>query len=135
MLRDDELQRHDDAFTEHADRVVEPRVLDVDGARWGERHVNWVGTTLSGDDWHEESWSACGDRDEAVSVFVDWHHHVRSLIAGTEQVFKWALFDRPPLTTWTRERVTLLGDAAHPMLPYMAQGANQSIEDASVLAA
>jgi salicylate hydroxylase len=56
------------------------------------------------------------------------------LIAGTEQVFKWALFDRPPLETWTRGRVTLLGDAAHPMLPYMAQGASQSIEDAFVLA-
>jgi salicylate hydroxylase len=56
------------------------------------------------------------------------------LIAGTDQVFKWALFDRPPLETWTRGRVTLLGDAAHPMLPYMAQGASQSVEDACVLA-
>ena len=59
---------------------------------------------------------------------------MRALIAGTERVFKWALFDRPPLETWTRGRVTLLGDAAHPMLPYMAQGASQSIEDALVLA-
>ncbi|MCA1666349.1 MAG: FAD-dependent monooxygenase, partial [Thermomicrobia bacterium] len=63
-----------------------------------------------------------------------WHPEVRALIAGTEQVFKWALFDRPPLETWTRGRVTLLGDAAHPMLPYMAQGGSQSIEDAFVLA-
>ncbi len=59
---------------------------------------------------------------------------MRALIAGTERVFKWALFDRPPLATWTRGRVTLLGDAAHPMLPYMAQGGSQSIEDAFVLA-
>ena len=96
--------------------------------------MNWVGNTQSDDDWHEESWSARGDRDEALSLFAGWHPQVRALIAGTEQVFKWALFDRPPLETWTRGRVTLLGDAAHPMLPYMAQGASQSIEDALVLA-
>jgi salicylate hydroxylase len=99
------------------------------------RLVNWVGNTQSDDDWHEESWSARGDRDEVLRLFAGWHSQVRALIAGTEQVFKWALFDRPPLETWTRGRVTLLGDAAHPMLPYMAQGASQSIEDASVLAA
>ncbi len=97
------------------------------------RLVNWVGNTQSDDDWHEESWSARGDRDEALKLFAGWHPQVRELIAGTEQVFKWALFDRPPLTTWTRGRVTLLGGAAHPMLPYMAQGASQSIEDAFVL--
>ena len=71
---------------------------------------------------------------DALRLFAGWHPQVRELIAGTEQVFKWALFDRPPLETWTRGRVTLLGDAAHPMLPYMAQGASQSIEDAFVLA-
>jgi salicylate hydroxylase len=98
------------------------------------RLVNWVGNTQSDDDWHEESWSARGDRDEVLRLFAGWHSEVRALIAGTEQVFKWALFDRPPLEMWTRGRVTLLGDAAHPMLPYMAQGASQSIEDAFVLA-
>ena len=98
------------------------------------RLVNWVGNTQSVDDWREESWSARGDRDEALALYAGWHPEVRALIAGTEHVFKWALFDRPPLATWTRGRVTLLGDAAHPMLPYMAQGASQSIEDALVLA-
>jgi salicylate hydroxylase len=97
------------------------------------RLVNWIGCTPS-DGWREESWSARGDRDEALSLFAGWHPQVRALIAGTEQVFKWALFDRPPLETWTRGRVTLLGDAAHPMLPFMGQGAAQSIEDALVLA-
>ncbi len=100
----------------------------------GGRLVNWVGNTQSDDDWHEESWSARGDRDAALALYAGWHSEVRALIAGTEQVFKWALFDRPPLETWTRGRVTLLGDAAHPMLPYMAQGASHSIEDARVLA-
>jgi salicylate hydroxylase len=98
------------------------------------RLVNWVGNTQSDDDWQEESWSARGDRDAVSSLFADWHPQVRGLIAGTESVFKWALFDRPPLATWTRGRVALLGDAAHPMLPFMAQGASQSIEDALVLA-
>lgn len=100
----------------------------------GGRLVNWVGNTQSDDDWDEESWSARGDRDAALALYAGWHPEVRALIAGTERVFKWALFDRPPLETWTRGRVTLLGDAAHPMLPYMAQGASQSIEDARVLA-
>lgn len=100
----------------------------------GGRLVNWVGNTQSDEEWHEESWSTRGDRDEVLTLFAGWHPQVRALIAGTEQVFKWALFDRPPLETWTCGRVTLLGDAAHPMLPYMAQGGSQSIEDAFVLA-
>ena len=98
------------------------------------RLLNWVANTETDTDWQEESWSARGDRDELLDLYADWHPHVRSVIARTEDVFKWALFDRPPLQTWTRGRVTLLGDAAHPMLPYMAQGASQSIEDAAVLA-
>lgn len=100
----------------------------------GGRLVNWVGNTQSDGDWDEESWSARGDRDAVLALYAGWHPEVRALIAGTERVFKWALFDRPPLETWTRGHVTLLGDAAHPMLPYMAQGASQSIEDARVLA-
>lgn len=100
----------------------------------GGRLVNWVGNTQSDEEWPEESWSARGDRDEVAALFKDWHPQVRALIAGTEQVYKWALFDRPPLQHWTRGRVTVLGDAAHPMLPYMAQGASQSIEDAYILA-
>jgi salicylate hydroxylase len=97
------------------------------------RLVNWIAPTPS-DGWREESWSARGDRDEALALFEGWNSQVRALIAGTEQVFKWALFDRPSLETWTRGRVTLLGDAAHPMLPFMGQGAAQSIEDGFVLA-
>jgi salicylate hydroxylase len=100
----------------------------------GGRLVNWVGNTLSDDEWQEESWSARGDRDELLTLYAGWHREVRALMAGTEHIFRWALFDRPPLSRWTRGHVTLLGDAAHPMLPYMAQGAGQSIEDGYVLA-
>lgn len=110
-----------------------PQVLFVTYYVSAGRLVNWIGCTPS-DGWREESWSARGDRDEALARFEGWHPQVRALIAGTEQVFKWALFDRPSLETWTRGRVTLLGDAAHPMLPFMGQGAAQSIEDGFVLA-
>jgi salicylate hydroxylase len=100
----------------------------------GGRLVNWVGNVQTDGDWREESWSARGDRDEALAEYDGWHPLVRALIAGTAEVYKWALYDRPPLEEWMRGRVTLLGDAAHPMLPYLAQGAGQSIEDAYVLA-
>jgi salicylate hydroxylase len=96
--------------------------------------INWIGMKATDDDWREEPWSARGDRAEVLAHFEGWHEQVRSLIAGTEVIFKWGLFDRAPLTNWTRGRVTLLGDAAHPMLPNMGQGAAQSIEDAVVLA-
>ncbi len=97
------------------------------------RLVNWIVPTPS-DGWREESWSARGDRGEALALFDGWHHQVRTLIASTEEVFKWAMFDRVSLESWSRGRVTLLGDAAHPMLPFMGQGAAQSIEDAAALA-
>ena len=100
----------------------------------GGQLVNWVSKTEGDGEWREESWSARGDREEALALHAGWHPAVRALIAGTERVFKWALFDRPPLERWTHGRVALLGDAAHPMLPYMGQGAGQSIEDAAVLA-
>jgi salicylate hydroxylase len=112
---------------------VGPHVMFVTYYVSSGRRVNWVGCTPS-DGWREESWSARGDRDEALTLFEGWVPQVRALIAGTEQVFKWALFDRPSLETWTRGRVTLLGDAAHPMLPFMGQGAAQSIEDGLALA-
>lgn len=100
----------------------------------GGRLVNWVGNVRSDSEWQEESWSARGDREELLRLYAGWHREVPALIAGTKHVFRWALFDRPPLARWTNDRVTLLGDAAHPMLPYMAQGASQSIEDSYVLA-
>ena len=96
--------------------------------------VNWVSTAQSDDDWQEESWSARGAREAVMAQVEGWHDQVRALIAGTESIFKWAVFDRPPLETWTRGRVTLLGDAAHPMMPFLGQGAAQSIEDGLVLA-
>lgn len=98
------------------------------------RLVNWVGVVPAGE-WRLESWSAKGTREEALEDFAGWHPLVRQMIEATDEPFKWALYDRDPMPSWTKGRVTLLGDAAHPMLPFMSQGAAQSIEDGYVIAA
>lgn len=81
-----------------------------------------------------ESWSVQGSRQELLGDYAGWHPTVQAVIAAAEPVYKWALHDREPLSRWGSGRVTLLGDAAHPMLPFQAQGAAQAIEDAMVLA-
>jgi len=82
----------------------------------------------------KESWSASGDADTLRAEFADWDPRVGYLLRQVETTFCTALFDRDPLTSWTRGRLTLLGDAAHAMLPHLGQGANQSIEDGMALA-
>jgi 6-hydroxynicotinate 3-monooxygenase len=81
-----------------------------------------------------ESWSATGDVTELRAAFADFHPEVRHVLASCPAVHKWALIDRNPLPRWSDGNVTLLGDACHPMTPYMAQGAAMAIEDAVVLA-
>ncbi|MYR35553.1 NAD-binding protein [Nocardiopsis alba] len=83
----------------------------------------------------EESWSAAGDPCELRDLYRDWDGTLRSILAIVEETGRWSLYDRAPVTRWSGDRTTLVGDAAHPMLPFMAQGANQAIEDAVVLAA
>ena len=80
-----------------------------------------------------ESWSAIGDRDELAASFADWDPRVTNLLSKVESCFWWGLFDRRPLSNWTNGRLTLLGDAAHAMLPHLGQGANQAVEDAVAL--
>ncbi|MEM9880690.1 MAG: FAD-dependent oxidoreductase [Pseudomonadota bacterium] len=86
--------------------------------------------------WQEESWTIPSSRAELLEHFAVWAPEVTALIHATpdDQLFKWALFVRAPLDTWINGRVTLLGDAAHAMLPFMGQGAATAIEDAMVLA-
>ncbi len=88
------------------------------------------------DDWRETGWSAPADRAEILARYsaAAWSATARALLAAPRHWQKWALYDRPPLAHWGTGAVTLLGDAAHPMLPYLAQGAAMAIEDAAVLA-
>lgn len=87
------------------------------------------------DDWREEGWSAPGDPDVLARRFASWNSRARSLIGAAESWKRWALVDRAPETRWSRARMTLLGDAAHPMMPFIAQGASQAVEDAACLGA
>jgi 2-polyprenyl-6-methoxyphenol hydroxylase-like FAD-dependent oxidoreductase len=98
----------------------------------GAHYVNWVAVVPG--EWRVESWTEPGELADALREFEGWHRQVREIISATETTNRWALYDRDPLPRWTSGRAVLLGDAAHAMLPYMAQGAVQAIEDAAVLA-
>ena len=95
--------------------------------------VNYVGFVPT-DEEMKESWSAPGDPAVLRREFEGWDPRIGNVLQQVEKTFRWALYDREPLPTWTKARLTLLGDAAHPMLPHLGQGANQSIEDGMALA-
>lgn len=99
----------------------------------GGRQINWIGIGPSDGD-TRESWTTQGDTAAALKEYAGWNPMVLGLIERSAPPIKWALFDRKPLDNWIRGRIALIGDAAHGMLPYHAQGAAQSIEDAWVLA-
>jgi salicylate hydroxylase len=84
--------------------------------------------------WAVESWSAPGDVLRLAEHFDGWDPTVLGIIRALHRTMRWGLYDREPLPRWSVGRVTLLGDAAHPMLPHQGQGAGQSVEDAIVLA-
>jgi salicylate hydroxylase len=84
--------------------------------------------------WRVESWSEPGDKAVLRTAFEGWPAEALALIEGAVDLHRWALHDRPPLPRWSKGAATLLGDAAHPMLPFLAQGAAMAIEDAVVLA-
>jgi salicylate hydroxylase len=88
------------------------------------------------DTWSGREWSAPGARDEILARYAPrrWAEPARALLGLPERWLKWALYDRPPLSRWGTGPITLLGDAAHPMLPFLAQGAAMAIEDAATLA-
>jgi salicylate hydroxylase len=95
--------------------------------------VNFVGFVPGSRDMRE-SWSAAGDPDALRREFAGWDARIGYLLNQVRLTFRTALFDRDPLPSWTKGRLTLLGDAAHAMLPHLGQGANQSIEDGMALA-
>jgi salicylate hydroxylase len=98
------------------------------------RLLNFVGWTEH-DEWNREDWTDRATVARALAAFEGWHPQVRRIIAEADTCFIWALFDRDPLPRWSIGRTTLLGDACHPMYPFMGQGAAMAIEDGAALAA
>jgi len=86
------------------------------------------------DDWQIESWTARGTTAEWAADYAGWHSDIHAIIANVEVPFKWALMLHEPLERWSDRRVTLLGDACHSALPFLAQGAGMAIEDGYMLA-
>jgi len=96
--------------------------------------VNFVGL-VENDSWRDESWTVKDSWDKLKADFMPWHDDVQILIDNLprNQCYRWALYNRAPVTDWSSAKATLLGDAAHPTLPFMAQGAAMAIEDAAIL--
>jgi salicylate hydroxylase len=95
--------------------------------------INFV-AHVETDSWTQESWTQECERSEVMDTFAGWHEPLLRLLGSSDRYYKWALYDRDPLESWSKGRVTLLGDAAHAMLPHIGQGACMAIEDGYVLA-
>jgi salicylate hydroxylase/6-hydroxynicotinate 3-monooxygenase len=120
--------------------------IDERAKWWGpDRHVVHYFTTRNKDeiyfiavtpepDFRVESWSMSGHRNMLLAAFAGFHPTVRAILSAASAVRKWALVERDPMPSWWKNGIVLLGDACHPMTPYMAQGAASAIEDAVVLA-
>ena len=127
-----------------AELLQEP-LLDGSAKWWGpDRHIVmyyvnpaldevYFVTSTPEPEFEVESWSEIGDLSQLRDAYQDFHPRVRGVLDACPSVHKWALVEREPMARWGGDRVTLLGDACHPMTPYMAQGAATSIEDAAVL--
>lgn len=100
----------------------------------GGKLINLVAAVERTQDWGIESWSQRGTQEDFENDFKGWHEDVHHLIRAVAIPYKWALMVRDPMTTWTKGRVTLMGDACHPTLPFLAQGAVMALEDGYLLA-
>jgi 2-polyprenyl-6-methoxyphenol hydroxylase-like FAD-dependent oxidoreductase len=130
-----------------ASRLGEARITPVRTKWWGpDRHMVVYYVTAARDELYfvtsvperaewmtPESWSAKGDLDELRAAYAGFHAEVQAVLDACPEVYKWALLEREPLPRWSEGRIVLLGDACHPMTPYMAQGAASALEDAAVL--
>ena len=96
--------------------------------------MNYI-SLVERDDWQIESWTVAGTRSELANDYRDWHADVHAIIANIETPYKWALMVREPMPQWSQGRITLLGDACHPTLPFLGQGGVMAIEDGYVVAA
>jgi salicylate hydroxylase len=96
--------------------------------------MNFI-TFVQRDDWQVESWVAQGTRDELANDFRGWHEDVHAIIRNLDTPYKWAMMARGPMERWSKGRVTLMGDACHPTLPFLGQGGVMAVEDGYVVAA
>jgi salicylate hydroxylase len=105
-------------------------IYPIRGGEW----INFVGI-VEDPGWKNESWTVKSRWEELYGEFAAWHPGVRDIVAAVDkdQCYRWAMLDRPPAQGWSTARTTLLGDAAHPTLPLLAQGANMAIEDGAIL--
>jgi len=101
----------------------------------GGKNLNCV-CLVEQDGWLNESWSEKGDIEELKKIYKGWNKKIGALLEHVDPntLYRWALHDRPPMEQWSKGRILVLGDAAHPMLPFLAQGAAMAIEDGAVLA-
>lgn len=125
--------------------LLDAPLLDGSAKWWGpDRHIVmyyvnprrdevYFVTSTPEPEFEVESWSEVGDLAALRAAYAEFHPRVRAVLDACPAVHKWALVEREPMPRWSGDRVTLLGDACHPMTPYMAQGAATSIEDAAVL--
>jgi len=95
--------------------------------------LNFV-AAIERDDWRVESWTEPGTTEECLRDLAPWHEDVKTIVRNIDTPFKWALLGREPLDHFAEGRVCVMGDAAHPTLPFLAQGANMALEDAIVIA-
>jgi salicylate hydroxylase/6-hydroxynicotinate 3-monooxygenase len=126
--------------------LLEAYELDDNTKWWGpDRHIViyfvnpqrgelYFVTSVPEPDWTIESWSAEGNIEVLRAAFADFHPQVQHVLRACPKVHKWAILERDPLPRWSGKHIVLLGDACHPMTPYMAQGAAMAMEDAVVLA-
>jgi len=98
------------------------------------RLLNFVGH-VEQEDWISESWTEPGKVSDLRAAYAGWHPQVQRVIDAVDETFIWAVIDREPIKQWTYGRITMLGDACHPMIPFMGQGGAQAIEDAAAITA
>jgi 6-hydroxynicotinate 3-monooxygenase len=132
--------------TTYPTALLNGMAIDERAKWWGlDRHVVHYFTTATKDeiyfiavvpepDFLVESWSTKGDKEALLAAFAGCHPQLRAVLTAAPELRKWALVERDPMRSWGKNRIVLLGDACHPMMPYMAQGASSAIEDAVVLA-
>jgi salicylate hydroxylase len=100
--------------------------------RGGELYNMFIGHVSP--EWVDESWTAPSTREDILSAHAGWNDALLDMLGKVGDIYKWGIYDREPLTQWTKGRITLVGDAAHPMVPTLAQGASITLEDSYAVA-